>query len=61
MVYISDLSSIHAVKLGGRSISRGTCRTPDNGAATLEIDVLRAWETMALKVEDTITVQIDLA
>lgn len=65
VIYISDLSSIHAVKLGGNSISRGTCRTPENGAATLEIDVLRAWEIMVQKFErlreDVITVLVELA
>lgn len=53
------------MKLGGHNISRGTCRITDNGAATLEIDVLRAWETMSQKFEylkeDTITVLIELA
>lgn len=65
VIYISDLSSIHAVKLGGNSISRGTCRTPENGATTLEIDVLRAWEIMVQKFEhlreDIITVLVELA
>lgn len=53
------------MKLGGNGISRGTCRTPENGAATLEIDVLRAWEIMVQKFEhlrgDVITVLIELA